>query len=151
MKKVIVSCDHAGYNLRNRLAQHLKSKGYVVEDVGAPNSVDSVDYPNFAEKACIKFLEDKEYEFGLLVCGTGIGISIAANKIKGIRCALLGDSYSAEMAHVHNDANFIAFGERVQHHEPVEKILDAFLNAQFMKEGRHAHRLELIKELEENN
>lgn len=146
MKRVVAACDHGGVEIKQRLVSHLENLGYEVVDLGVNDTV-KVDYPDFAVKACDEFMKGG-YEFGLLCCGTGIGISIAANKIRGIRCASLHDRYSAQMARRHNNLNFVAFGGRVQYSEPAESILDAFLGGEY-EGGNHARRIEKVMALEE--
>ena len=109
VKKVIIGNDQGAVDLKFRLMKALEERGIDVENCGI-DSEESIDYPDMAQDVCGRFLKG-DYDLGILCCGTGIGISISANKIKGIRCALLYDTYSAEMARNHNDANFIAFGE----------------------------------------
>lgn len=147
MAKVVVANDHGAIEIANSIVNHLKKRGFEVNYLGV-ETPDSVDYPDQAEKACKEYLNGS-YEFGVLCCGTGIGISIAANKIKGIRCALLFDSYSASKAKEHNNANFIAFGGRIDYRENVLDILDSFIDSKF--EGdRHQKRINKITELEKN-
>lgn len=146
MKRVIIANDHGAVDIKKRLAAHLESRGFTVENLGV-DSEDSVDYPDKAREACTRFLADGEYEFGILCCGTGIGISISANKIKGIRCALPQNIYAAQMAREHNDANFIAFGGRIEYWEPAEQMLDAFIDASFGGD-RHGRRVDKIMGLE---
>ncbi|MEM9424919.1 MAG: ribose 5-phosphate isomerase B [Spirochaetota bacterium] len=134
-EKVIIAGDHSSPELKQRLRQHLEARGYRVEDLGTHSS-ESVNYADFAEQACRKYLGGG-YLFGVLICGTGIGISISANKIRNIRCALPQNRYAAEMAKQHNSANFIAFGARIDYPESPESILDAFLDAEF-EGGRHS-------------
>ncbi|MDY4560605.1 ribose 5-phosphate isomerase B [Peptostreptococcus porci] len=146
--KIALACDHGGLNLKNAIKNHLEKKGYEVLDFGT-DTTDSVDYPDFAYKAA-KSVVDKESECGILVCGTGIGIGIAANKVKGIRCATLGDTFSARMTKAHNDANMIALGERVTGIGLGLDIVDAYLNSSF-EGGRHQSRVDKITEIESNN
>lgn len=146
--KIALACDHGGLNLKNAIKNHLEKKGYEVLDFGT-DTTDSVDYPDFAYKAA-KSVVDKESECGILVCGTGIGIGIAANKVKGIRCATLGDTFSARMTKAHNDANMIALGERVTGIGLGLDIVDAYLNSSF-EGGRHQLRVDKITEIESNN
>ena len=140
MKKVIIANDHAGVSLAERLSVFLKKNGYETEWLGTKTE-DSVDYPDMAEKACRKYLEGG-YEFGILICGTGIGISISANKIRGIFCALVQNSFAASMAKEHNNANFIAFGARIDYPESVEDILKAYIDAEVSESERHKKRRE---------
>ena len=142
---IVISNDHAAIELKQRIVRHLKGLGHTVTDTGV-TTPDSVDYPDMAKIACEEYLRGG-YEFGVVCCGTGIGISISANKIPGIRCALLCNSYGATMARIHNDANFIAFGGRIEYHEPVETIINAFLAGSF-EGGRHQRRVDKINALD---
>lgn len=146
MKKVVLANDHGAVELSKRIITHLEKRGYEVNWLGTETET-SVDYPDQAEKACSEFKRGG-YEFGVLCCGTGIGISIAANKVSGIRCALIADKYSAEMTKRHNNPHFIAFGGRVQYHDSVEEMLDAFIDSTF-EGGRHQNRIDKIMALEE--
>ncbi len=145
MDKVVVANDHGAVELTAQIVKHLEDRGFKVNYLGTAKA-ESVDYPDVAEKACTEYLKG-EYAFGVLCCGTGIGISIAANKIDGIRCALVNDIYCAEKAKQHNNANFVAFGGRVEYKENVLDILDAYINASF-EGGRHQKRVEKIMALE---
>lgn len=145
--KIALACDHGGVNLKTAIKEHLKKKGYEVIDFGT-NSSDSVDYPDYAYKAA-KAVVNKEAECGILVCGTGIGIGIAANKVKGIRCATLGDTFSARMTKAHNNSNMIALGERVTGIGLGLDIVDAYINSSF-EGGRHQSRVDKIMEIEKN-
>ena len=111
MKTIVLGADHGGFELKNTIKNHLKNKGYTVIDVGT-NSSDSCDYPVFASKACAHVLSG-EADLGILVCGTGIGMSMAANKHKGIRAACCSDTFSARLTRLHNNANFLCIGARV--------------------------------------
>jgi len=146
MGKVIIGNDHSSVKLKKRINDWLESKGYEVVNIGV-DTEDSVDYPDIAEKACHLFLQGG-YDFGILFCGTGIGISISANKIKGIRCALIHDTFSAEMAKVHNNANFLAFGGRVTYNEAIEDMIEAYRTAEFEKGGRHQRRVDKMNSLD---
>ena len=146
MKRVVIANDHGAIELKQQLSAHLESRGFVVDNLGV-DSEESVDYPDMAQVACRRFLEDGNYEFGVLLCGTGIGISISANKIKGIRCALPQNIFAAQMGREHNNANFIAFGGRIDYQEAPVKMLDAFIDADFGG-GRHGRRVEKIMGLE---
>lgn len=145
MSKVVIANDHGAVELANRLATHLTGQGYEVNHLGVFDG-SSVDYPDMAALACVEFLRGG-YEFGILCCGTGIGISISANKIDGIRCALPQNSFAASMAKLHNNANFIAFGGRIDYQEPVTMMLDAYRQGLF-EGGRHATRVAKIMSLE---
>jgi len=144
--KVVVGSDHGGFELKEVLKKHLEDKGIDVRDVGAYDT-NSVDYPDIAVSACEK-VTSGECSWGVLVCGTGIGISIAANKVSGIRCALVGNEYSAEMTKRHNNANMLAFGGRVTGPDLAKNILDAYINAEF-EGGRHQKRIDKISAIEE--
>ena len=143
--KIAIGNDHAATDMKNEIMEYLSGKGYEMINVGTDGH-ESVDYPDQAEKCAKEFLKGG-YDFALVLCGTGIGISIAANKIKGIRCALVQDSYSAEMAKRHNNANMLSFGGRIEYKEEPEKILDAFIDAEF-EGGRHQRRIDKITALE---
>ena len=137
-----IGSDHAGYPLKKHLLSFLQSNGFTFKDVGSVGG-EAVDYP-LAAKAVASLVLDGTCEMGILICGTGIGISIAANKIPGIRCALCADPYSAKMARAHNNANIIALGGRVIGPNLAEEILSAFLNGSF-EGGRHQTRLDMIE------
>ena len=140
---IIVGSDHGGLDLKNSIIPYMKELGYEVQDLGTYTS-DSVDYPDIAKKVCAALTKE---DIGILVCGTGIGISIAANKIKGIRAALCSDVFSAQMAREHNDANVICLGGRVLEDEDAFAILDSFFETTFAG-GRHAGRVQKIMDLE---
>ena len=143
--KIALASDHGGYELKEKLKKHLGVIGAEYVDFGT-DSEKSVDYPDYAEKAAEAVLSG-ECRFGIVICGTGIGISIAANKIPGIRCAHCHDAYSARMSRAHNDANMLAFGARVIGEGLMCDIVDAFLNGAF-EGGRHEKRVEKISEIE---
>ena len=147
MKKIVMASDHAGFDLKNTLVEQLKNDGYEVEDAGT-YSKDSCDYPVFAEKAC-RYMLDGKAELCILVCGTGIGMSMAANKHKGIRAACCSEPYSARLTRLHNDANVLCFGERVVGAGVACDLVDAFLGAEF-EGGKHARRVDLIRAIEED-
>ena len=140
-----IASDHGGFALKQEIMIHLKDIGVEFEDLGT-YSEESVDYPVYAHKLG-KAVGAGEYERGILICGTGIGISIAANKIHGIRCALCSDCYSAEMSRRHNNANVLAMGGRTLGAELAKKIVDTFLGTGF-EGGRHQRRVDLIMALE---
>ena len=142
---IVIAADHGGFPLKNGIVAHLRDQGHTVNDLGV-NSADSVDYPDIAEMACREY-KTGGYDFGILMCGTGIGVSIAANKIKGIRCALVCGIFAAEMAKKHNNANFLAFGGRIDYPEPVNAMVDAYIRAGFAGD-RHARRVDKIMSLE---
>ena len=141
-----IGSDHGGYALKEEIKRHLDEQGLAYKDYGTDSEA-SCDYPVFAE-AVARAVAGGEVERGILICGTGIGISIAANKVKGIRAALCGDCYSAEYTRRHNDANILAMGARVTGSGLACKIVDTFLSTEF-EGGRHAKRVALISELEE--
>lgn len=138
---IAIGCDHGGFELKNHVINHLKEKGIEYKDYGT-YSEESVDYPDCAKPVC-EAIQNGEAESGILICGTGIGISIAANKYKGIRAALCGDVYSAKMTKEHNNANIICMGGRVLGRELAFMIVDAWLEAEFAG-GRHADRIAKI-------
>lgn len=145
--KISIGSDHAGYDLRMDLLDHLRAQGHAVLDRGAP-SKDSVDYPDFAEAVARDVVEGRA-ERGVLICATGIGISIAANKIRGIRAALVHNEDAARLCRLHNNANIICFGQR--HTTSVEGRIycDLFLGQDF-EGGRHARRVDKIAGLEQS-
>ena len=140
-----MASDHAGFDLKNTLVEQLKNDGYDVEDAGT-YSKDSCDYPVFAEKACRYMLEGKA-ELCILVCGTGIGMSMAANKVKGIRAACCSDTYSAKYTRLHNDANVLCMGARVVGEGLAYEIAKVFLETEF-EGGKHLRRINMISDLE---
>ncbi len=143
-KKVVIANDHGAVAVKNLLMGHLVDRGYEVVNLGV-NDETSVDYPDMAQAGCAEYLTGG-YEFGILCCGTGIGISISANKIRGIRCALPQDTFASRMAKEHNNVNFLAFGGRISYKEPVTDMLDAFIDSDF-EGGRHAGRVDKIMNL----
>ena len=149
MKKVIIANDHGGISIKEKIKKHLKKKQFDVLDLGT-NEEKSVDYVDYAKKACDEFL-NHQYEFGVLICGTGIGVSIAANKINGIRCALIHDHFTAKMAKKHNKANFIALGGRVQYSASITSIIDQYIGEIFEQAKRHQNRLKKLTLLEKEN
>jgi len=140
--KFYIATDHAGYALKEFTKDYVLSLGHEIIDLG-PDSADRVDYPDFAKKCANQVIED-EGSFGILICGTGIGISIAANKVTGIRAALCHDAYTATATRAHNDANILCFGERVVGKGVIESMIDAFCNTEF-EGGRHAGRVGKIE------
>ena len=147
MTRVVIGCDHGGFELKQVLSAYLTEKGYDVVDVGTHDTT-SVDYPDIAQKACQE-ITSGQCSWGVLVCGTGIGISMAANKVDGIRCALVSNEYSAEMTKRHNNANMLAFGGRVTGPDLAKNILNAYISASF-EGGRHQTRIDKISALEES-
>jgi ribose 5-phosphate isomerase B len=141
-KKFYIATDHAGYALKAYIKEFVLGLGHEIIDLG-PNSADRVDYPDYAQKCAHAVLADKG-SFGILICGTGIGISIAANKVPGIRAALCHDHYTAKLTRQHNDANILCFGERVVGKGVIEEMIEAFANTEF-EGGRHAGRVAKIE------
>ncbi len=139
---VAVGSDHAGFNLKGKVVEHLKEEGYDVKDVGC-YSTESCDYPVFAHDVAKKVSQD-EADFGILVCGTGIGMSIAANRHKGIRAAVVGDPFSAQATRAHNNSNILCLGERVLQENAALDIVDTWLNTEFSGEEKHQRRIDLI-------
>lgn len=148
MKKVIVANDHGAVELTAKLIEHLKDRGYQVNYLGT-STTDSVDYPDYAQKACNEFLKGG-YDFGVLCCGTGMGISIAANKIHGIICALPQNCFASQMAKQHNRANFIAFGGRIDYPEDPIKMLDAYLDNSPLEDEKYLRRINKTNLIEKN-
>ena len=143
---IAIASDHGGYALKEHIKAYLTARGITCEDFGA-YSTDSCDYPLFG-KAAAEAVASGKCETGIVICTTGIGISIAANKVKGIRCALCADSYSAEMTRRHNNANVLAMGAGVVGPNLAERIVDTFLSTQF-EGGRHERRVNMIMEIEQ--
>lgn len=144
--KVVVANDHGAVERTREILEHLKKKGIDYTYLGTAEEK-SVDYPDMAEKAVMEYRKGG-YDFGILLCGTGIGISLAANKMRGIRCALVENKYAAEKTREHNDANFIAFGGRIDYPESVLDMLDVFLSTPFSNEERHIRRIKKMMALE---
>lgn len=143
--KIAMAADHGGYELKNILRDYLTEKGNEIIDLGT-NSPESVDYPDYA-LLCAKEVVEKNVDFGILVCGTGVGISIAANKVKGIRCALCPSPEIAALTKQHNNANIISLGGRFTSPEIAKEIVDAYMSAEF--EGdRHLKRINKISDIE---
>lgn len=140
--KVVIGNDHAGVEFKNQLKEYIESKGIEVINVGV-DTLESVDYPDIAKTACKKVI-DKEVDFAVLICGTGIGISIAANKVEGIRAALVHNEVTARLSKQHNNANAIVFGARVLGIEVAKSAFDAYLEATF-EGGRHQNRVNKIE------
>ncbi len=143
--KIAIACDHGGYRLKEVLKESMISQGHEVVDFGT-NSEESVDYPDYAYKAA-KAVANKECERGVVVCGTGIGVSIVANKVDGIRCALVHDLFSAKATRQHNDTNMIAMGGRVIGEGLALEILNTWLTTDY-EGGRHDARIEKMMAIE---
>ena len=143
--KIAIASDHGGFPLKESLKKHLDERGIAYTDCGTTNT-ESCDYPLFAEKAC-RLVQSGEADRAVLVCGTGIGMSMTANKMKGIRAALCGETFSAHFTRAHNDANVLCLGARVTGPGLADMILDEFLNTPF-EGGRHQRRLDEMAEIE---
>ena len=141
---IALGCDHGGYPLKLEILKFLEENGYEYKDYGC-HSEDSCDYPEYA-KAVAKAILNKEADRGILICGTGIGISIAANRYEGIRAALCGDCFSAKACREHNDANILAMGARVTGAGLAVEITRAFLETEFSRDERHKRRIAMIEE-----
>ncbi len=141
--KVIIGNDHSGVEMKNELVKFITSLGFEVCNVGTDDTK-SVDYPVFAKKVCSKVLENKD-NLAVAICGTGIGISIACNKVKGIRAGLCHESFSAMMTRKHNNANVLCLGARVTGIELAKDIVKTFLNTEF-EGGRHQRRIDMLEE-----
>ena len=142
---IAIASDHGGYQLKEHIKAYLAAKGITCQDFGT-DSMDSCDYPVFAKPAA-QAVASGACEKGIVICTTGIGMSIAANKVKGIRCALCGDPFSAEMTRRHNNANMLAMGAGIVGKNLAENIVDTFLNTQF-EGGRHERRVNALMAIE---
>ena len=145
VNKIAIGCDHAAYDLKLKVAAHLNAQGIETVDVGT-NSAESCDYPIFADALCKK-ITSGECERGILICGTGIGMSIAANKHKGIRAACCSDTFSARLTREHNDANVLCFGARVVGEGLAYDLADIFVSTDY-EGGKHARRVAMLDELD---
>lgn len=141
IKKIGVGSDHAGVNLKNKIAEFLKAKGYEVTDYGT-HSTESCDYPVYA-KAVAKSVANGENERGIICCGSGIGVSIAANKVKGVRAVLAHEPYSAMLSRLHNDANVLCLGERITGESLALDIVETWLHSEY-EGGRHQRRVDML-------
>jgi ribose 5-phosphate isomerase B len=144
--KLMIGADHGGYALKEVIKQHLIDRGHDVVDEGTDDGETSVDYPDYG-RAVAEAVVGGGYERGIVICGTGIGISLAANKVRGARAALCTNGYMARMARAHNDANVLALGGRVIGPELAKEIVDVFLATDFHG-GRHARRVDKIMDIE---
>ena len=145
---IALGCDHGGYALKEELKAYLEAKGIGCQDFGC-HSTDSCDYPEFAQKAA-RAVASGQCRFGVVVCTTGIGVSICANKVKGVRCALCHEPWTAQMTRRHNDSNMLALGAGVTGPKLAVEILDAFLAAEF-EGGRHQRRVNMMMGIEGDN
>ena len=142
---VALRCDHGGYELMQEVIAYLDKEGIAYKNFGCDSSTVSVDYPDYARKV-VKAILDGDCDKGIVICGTGIGISITCNRYKGIRAALCGDCFSAEATRLHNDANILAMGGRVVGPGLAVKIVDTFLHTEFSGDERHKRRIGKIEE-----
>lgn len=145
--KIAMACDHGAFEYKEIIKQMLIEQGHEIKDFGCYNT-NSVDYTDTVAPAC-KAVAAGEFERGIVLCGTGIGASITANKIKGIRCALVSDEFTARTTRLHNDSNVLAMGQRVSGIEVDKAIVNAWLNTDFSNEERHQRRINKIKKIEE--
>lgn len=143
--KIAIGNDHTAVELKNHIKEYLENKGYDVTDFGT-SSEERTDYPIYGYKVACS-VANKEFDFGILICGTGIGISLAANKVKGIRAAVCSEPYSARLTRAHNNANIIAFGARVVGPSMAEMIVEEFLTIEY-EGGRHQKRIDMISAIE---
>ena len=146
MKKIAIACDHGGYELKKDIIKHLEARGFEICDFGC-DSTQSVDYPDYALPASLAVAKG-ECELGILICGTGIGMSLCANKVKGIRAACCSDTFSARMTRMHNDSNILCFGARVVGLGLATDMVDLFLDTPFEGE-RHNARIAKMMAIEE--
>lgn len=144
--KIAIGCDHVGYELKNKVIEHLKEKNIECADYGT-NSTQRTDYPIYGE-AVAHAVANKECDMGILICGTGVGISLSANKVKGIRAVVCSEPYSALLSRQHNNTNILAFGSRVVGLDLALMIVDAWLSGEF-EGGRHQKRIDMITAIEE--
>ena len=145
--KISIACDHGAYVLKDKVARHLKDQGHEVVDFGT-NGPESCDYPDFAAQAA-RAVADGTCERGIVLCTTGIGVSITANKIHGIRCALLSDVLSAKMTRLHNDTNMMALGAGIVGENLALEIVDTWVATPFSGEARHQRRIDKVMALEQ--
>ena len=150
MKRMIVGCDNAAVGLKNTLVEYMRQKGLCVEDVGCESEKDEIYYPYIARTVCQKIIDSGFEKQGLLICGTGIGMAMTANKFRGIRAAVCHDVFSAERAKLSNDANVICMGERVIGKELAKRLLDRWLELDF-KDGSSTPKVAAICEIETEN
>ena len=143
--KIAIANDHTAVEMKRHIVSYLEGKGYTMLNLGT-DTEERVDYPVFGKRVADSIVSG-EADLGILICGTGIGISLAANKVRGIRAAVCSEPYSAMMTRKHNDANIIAFGARVVGPATAEMIVDAFLEAEY-EGGRHANRVEMLSQIE---
>lgn len=143
--KIAIANDHAAVEMKNQIKEYLESKGYEVINLGTDTN-ERVEYPVYGEKVG-RAVVNKEADYGIVICGTGVGISLAANKVKGVRAVVCSEPYSAKLSKQHNNTNVLAFGARVIGIEMAKMIVDEWLNAEF-EGGRHAERVNMLMEIE---
>ena len=143
--KIVLANDHSAVDMKKEILAHLEEKGYQVIDIGT-NSPESCDYPVFGERAG-KMVASGEADLGILICGTGVGISLAANKVKGVRACVCSEPYTAKLSRMHNNSNVLAFGARVVGDELAKMIVKEWLDAEF-EGGRHQRRVDMLMEIE---
>ena len=148
INKIVIGCDHAALDLKTKVISHLEENGISVLDMGTYTK-DSCNYPDYASAVCEK-IQSGEFELGILICGTGIGMSMAANKHNGIRAACCSDTFSAKATRQHNNANVLCFGERVVGLGLALEIVDAFVNEEYLG-GRHEARVQMLSDIEKKN
>ena len=146
--KIAIGNDHVAVDLKNHIKTYLESKGFAIINFGT-DSYERCDYPVYGKKVADAVVSGV-CNFGILICGTGVGISLSANKVKGIRAVVCSEPYSAKLSRQHNNTNILAFGARVVGYATAEMIVDEFLNAEF-EGGRHQKRIDMISDIEENN
>ena len=144
--KIGIACDHGAYEAKEAIKEMLSEEGHEVKDFGTYSTA-SCDYPDFAY-ACAKSVSEKENERGIVICGTGIGVSITANKVKGIRCALCSEATSARLTRKHNDSNVLAMGQRTCGIEIMKDIVHTWINTPYSQDERHQRRINKITEIE---
>ena len=144
--KIAIACDHGAFEYKEIVKKMLTSDGHEVEDFGCHNT-DSVDYPDYAGPAA-QSVADGRNDRGIVICGTGIGVSIVANKIEGVRCALCGDPVSAKLTREHNDSNVLAMGQRIIGEELMKEIVRVWLGTEFSHDARHQRRIDKVMALE---
>ncbi|MBL1230036.1 ribose 5-phosphate isomerase B [Enterococcus sp. BWB1-3] len=143
---IAIGSDHAGIELKSTIISYLEELGYAVTDFG-PDSAERTDYPTYGKKVAEE-VAGKNFDCGILICGTGVGISIAANKVRGIRAIVCSEPYSAQLSKQHNNTNILAFGSRVVGSELAKMIVKCWLDAEF-EGGRHQIRIDMLKDIEE--
>lgn len=146
--KIAIGNDHVAVKMKNHIKEYIEAKGYEVVDFGT-NSEERCDYPVYGKRVA-EAVASKQCDFGILICGTGVGISLAANKVKGIRAVVCSEPYSAKLSRMHNNTNIVAFGARVIGNATAEMIVDEFLSAEF-EGGRHSARVEMIESIEQGD